>query len=265
MLKLTKDKKIISDSSEEKEVTQENILRYVFSEPVGEIDGWTFRDLMTFIEPVGMILGEMAWCRFDLFYAEMQKPAEPDKWVDNIQYILIARNIEVYNGEINEYADVSGRNDDVTEEMIQADIEKNDGMSELSNSYAIEFTPVNKLADKPIRINDRFVVRKSMMEDDEMPIIFEARKPFYLLDIIWAILWEISFAGNPTSRDEMWGEIESRAESVKDGTAKSVPIEEVFERLRNLTAGAEEAGNSLTEIREKLTEGEERPLDPANE
>lgn len=269
MLKLTKDKKIISDSHGVKEVTPDHILGYVFSEPVGEIDGWTFRDLMEFIAgTTGNVLGEMAWCHFNAFYREMQKPVTKSDEPDSVQYILVSRRIDLYKGEINEYADVCGGNDTITDEMINADFEAT-GVQNLSNRYAIEFTPVNELADKPIRIDDRFIVRKDIMDDQEMPIVFEARKPFYLLDIIWAILWEISFAGSPEERDEQVEELNRRVESIKDGTAKLIPAEEVFARLRERLDGlreqATEEQGKLEGMRQKLAAGEdtEKPSDPA--
>lgn len=269
MLKLTKDKKITSDSHGLKEVNQEDILGYIFSEPVGEIDGWTLRDLFNFIEPCGMILGEMAWCNFDVFFKEMQKPVVPkDGEVDNVEYILVSRRIDLYKGEMNEYADVCGGNDTITDEQINEEVEKT-GMTELSNRYAIEFTPVNELADKPIRIDDRFVVRKDIMDDNTMPVVFEARKPFYLLDIIWAILWEISFMGTPEDRDAKMDELDATIKGIKDGTIETIPAEEVFARLRERIDAAIPVTETNVERLRELTEGVEvdlnEPLDPANE
>lgn len=253
MLRLTADKKIISDASGEKEVAPEDVLQYLVHEPIASIDGWTLGDLMFFIEPMGAILGEMALCRFDKFIAEMKKPVEDEsEFVNNIEYIMVSRNVALDDGVINEYCDVYGGNDTITDEQIQADFEAN-GHTELSNRYGIGMTSINRLANKPLRIDDSFVVREELMvTNDPTKEVFRARKPFYLLDVIWAILWEISFYGGPEERDEMAEELDRRVQSIKDGTAETVPLEEVMARLRGLTEGTETGDLS-------------KPLDPADE
>jgi hypothetical protein len=252
MLRLASNKKIYTDMYGHKEVRQEDLLQYVFSDPIGEINGWTLRDLLELIRPYKDIFGEMAWCNLDAFYAELNKPIvkDPNGIVDHVEYIQVAFRAEIHKwapDEISEYMDVVGRNDTYTDAAIEEDFKKN-GTTDLGNRYAIEFTPVNELADLPIRIDDTYEIVKNLDEAPWRETLFKSRRPLYLLDVIWAILWEISFTGSPAERDEMSDELHKRLDEVKSGAAKTIPMEEAMknmelhmEHLENLQSGPQGA------------------------
>ena len=226
MLHLKPGRKVFVDSiGEDGEfIEPEDILSWVFTEPVEDIEGWTLLDLIEYIKPYGQFFGEMAKCNYEAFYEEINKPAPPqdkDDYTQKIQYILVSRIAEFQNKEeteITEYFNVNGKNDDETDEY---------------GNYAIEFTPVSLLANKPIKINDTFELRRSMHKDRSMPVIFSYKKPLYFLDIIWAILWEISFLGLPEKRDKEKEKLDRVVYNINSGKGQLVPVEEALLRLRS--------------------------------
>ncbi len=230
MLRLMPDKTILGGSNYSKVVPRDRLLGVICSEPIESMDGWTVRDLMELIEPFGATLGEMAWCQFDAFYREMNATLVELKEDDPIDYIQISRSVNIQGGKIFEYPDVHGVNESITEDAVKADIEAN-GYQTVSRTYAIEFTPINQLAKKPIKIDDAFNIRNDAAIDKSESIIFSGVKPFYLLDIIYALLWEISFAGSPEERDAQIKEMDEQMEGIKNGTISTISSEEFLESI----------------------------------
>lgn len=70
---------------------------------------------------------------------------------------------------------------------------------------AIEFMPVNRLADLPILLNEAFNVRD---EDDK--VVFAATRRFSLLAVVRGVLDELTFLGTPAERDEAMSELRAR-------------------------------------------------------
>lgn len=70
-------------------------------------------------------------------------------------------------------------------------------------SYAIEFTPLNRLAHLPLRLNKSIEIRDRNELGDEDPVV-EGVMYFNTFDVVGAILSEISFCGTPEDRDEKW-------------------------------------------------------------
>ncbi len=56
---------------------------------------------------------------------------------------------------------------------------------------------------------------------------------FRLYDFIWAILYEISWHGSPEQRDKVGEELINRVHSIKEGTEKLIPWEEVKANLKS--------------------------------
>ena len=219
-LKLTKDKKIISDYyGEVKEIDPIDILRVAYLEPVSEVDGWTLEDIFDLVYPLKDIWSDLAGCNFEPFYKELKsemvllKPEDIDH-LNKIDYIKVYRNLELEDdGLLTESIHVSGIGKDGD-----------------SDKYAIGFSPLYSIKNLKIVISDNFEINKLYSMD---PPIFKAKKPINLLEIIWAILWEISFHGVPEDRDEFIEELGRRVESIKDGTAELIPHEEVMKRLKD--------------------------------
>jgi len=217
-LKLTKDKNILMTIifRDSKEIDPKNILKVAFIDPVTEIDGWTLEDIFDLVYPLKEIWSELSWCDFEVFYKELKSPLKALKPEDTehnskIEYLKVYRILELDDeGFITESFNISG-------------IGKDD-------RYAIGYSPLNTIKDLKIVVSDEYEINKLYSMD---PPLFKAKKPLCLLEIIWAILWEISFHGTPTNRDEFVEELGRRAESIKDGTAELIPAEDVFKRLKD--------------------------------
>lgn len=245
MLNLRANRQIVND--EGKIITADNLLQYVFTEPVGKIEGWTLKDLLEFIRPHKEIFGEMAWCNLDLYYAELDKPKSPGFIQSRVDHIQVGWVCEVHDfspNEISEYLDVVGIN--VEASSIPADVsaaawdkyheDPKNNPEPLSERYAIEFTPVNELADKPIKVDTTYEIVENLHEAPWRKTLFKSTKPMYLLDVIWAILWEISFCGSPAARDEQVAELNRRIEDIKAHPENLIPAEKVFEDLKRRLA-----------------------------
>ena len=82
--------------------------------------------------------------------------------------------------------------------------------AEENSTYAIDFTPVNVLMDLPVcyKLQDTFMI--SDEESDKLHIInktVDETAFCTLIDVIDAIMWEISFYGPPSKRDDTIEEI----------------------------------------------------------
>lgn len=89
---------------------------------------------------------------------------------------------------------------------------------------AIEFTPVNRLAELPILLNEAFNVW-----NDNDTMLFSATKHFSLLDIVRGVLDELTFLGSPAERDEALADLRSRIKTLDDG--EFYTIDEVREEM----------------------------------
>jgi len=230
-LKLNKDKKVtrINDEGETVEVDIYKMMSHLYSDEIEEIEGWTFRDIMEYIEPLGDVFGHLSWCNFKIFYKEMKKPANPDNFISNIEYIRIGWSVELWEDDdyLMEGLDVVGINDSFTDEEIN-ESEENDKKEEKHRRYALDFTPVNEIADLEIKLDETYQVIQKF--DFDHPV-FKAKKKFTFLDIVYALLWEISFHGEPEDKEKRMKELSDMAKGIEDGTVKTIPWEEVKESL----------------------------------
>lgn len=70
--------------------------------------------------------------------------------------------------------------------------------------YSLSFQSANKLINLPVRLNKEFSVSKDDYVDNthtDVFIKFDAM-PYTLFDILYGIMWELSFYGPPAKRDE---------------------------------------------------------------
>jgi hypothetical protein len=90
-------------------------------------------------------------------------------------------------------------------------------------AYAVELTPVNELAYLPIKLASELIITdQSYKPEDNLKF---ANCDYTLGQILYGIVWELSFFGNPTSRNKMVDELTSRIKGIEDGTVKTIPWE----------------------------------------
>ena len=114
--------------------------------------------------------------------------------------------------EFSLYVNVSGYGPYVTHE--------NDGYQEgdtipTHTWYGIEFTPLQRMAHLPIKLNTSIEIRDRNEIGNEKPLV-EAIKYYTVFDAVGALLSELSFCGLPEDRDEEWKNIENNVKEAKE-------------------------------------------------
>ncbi len=100
--------------------------------------------------------------------------------------------------------------------------------------YGLEFTPLVRLRDAVI-----ILARGGRMVDERRRRdhqLFTFRPSVTLGELVTAIVGEICFFGSPRSRDEGLAELDRRARDVDSGKVKTIPAEQVFAKLRAMSA-----------------------------
>jgi len=107
-------------------------------------------------------------------------------------------------------------------------------------TYALDFTPINKLVDCDIRLDRTLEVIDERKESQNKnpdgplyPTLFKTNKDFSLRNILHGIFWELSFHGGPKSRDQKREELMETMRRIDAGEEELIPWEEIKERLKN--------------------------------
>jgi len=82
-------------------------------------------------------------------------------------------------------------------------------------SYAIEFTPLNRMSHLPLKINNYVEIRDKNELGDEEPLV-EGNMYFSVFELVGAILSEISFCGLPDERNQRWQDIVDTVDEAKE-------------------------------------------------
>jgi|SRR5581483_7565685 len=153
------------------------------------------RDLALFLQ---------AWshCDVEAFHAEARKPAAKP-WAD-FEYIEISREFDW-----NEH----GASNQVRVRGVGEPGEFG------CTHYGIDMTPVNQIAHLPVRLKPHMEISRDSTKIAESPCRFT------LLDVLGEIYWEISFFGNPASRDDTAAEVEEAVRDIKEGRAELTRVE----------------------------------------
>jgi hypothetical protein len=166
-----------------------------------EIDlGVTLGDIFDAVQAdpgLSIFLGDYSWCDVEAFHREAKRPA--------------IKKSDLSFLELSSYFEADGEGFHLSFSGIGQD----------SESYAIEFTPVNELAHLEVRLDPKCKVFKNCEPVEGL----EATVSYSLLDVLGEIYYEISFLGSPADRDEKGAELLQLAEDVKSGKLKTVPLE----------------------------------------
>ena len=151
---------------------------------------------------------------------------------DDMSFIVLQRNICVELNKKDEqkefefFASVDGENTDVN-----------------STNWAIEFNPLNKMLDTPIKI-DKMTVYIDKFSNDYKLLdrkIYSGDDYITLFDFIHEIIWELSWAGTPDKRDGKMNDMKDMVKDINNGTAKTRPwpdiktcCEETMEDLKRV-------------------------------
>jgi hypothetical protein len=149
---------------------------------------------------------------YRMFYEKHKNDKDPDGSVTSIFNTILHEPTEDDKNEIAMYTDVHG--------WGLYDPDEDDGFDDEHPapshiSYAIEFTPLNRMAHIPIKLDTHVEIRDRNEMGDEDPIV-EGEMGFSVFDAVGAILSEISFCGLPNERDERWQDIVDSVDEAKE-------------------------------------------------
>ena len=102
--------------------------------------------------------------------------------------------------------------------------------------YAVDFTPLNNLKYLIVRLNKDVIIMDYDRKDDEKFQIELGRKSFTIFDLFYAILYEISWNGDPDGREDRLSEIEKSIEvsekEIDEGKSHTIDdLEEFFKQI----------------------------------
>lgn len=211
------------------------------------------RDVFEFMESqedLRAFISMYSWClNIDKFHSEAKKPAIKDEFDENIYELRISHccNGEVFRGAswVNLNSDFGGRGkvSKSTREWYEGDhcpVDRDGNPVKLPEyeNYAVEMTPVNKLADLPLVLDDKVELYRQAIHGrkggirEQRKSFGEAEYPFTVVEFLDAIYDEISFFGDPENRDAHREEISSRVEECKKNPGKTYTS--VDEMLKDL-------------------------------
>jgi hypothetical protein len=169
----------------------------------------TLKDIIRLVAQspdLSKLVGEYSWADVQAFAVEVEKPTLKKS---DLSYIEISKSFELGDPSPGyETLDVHGIDEKEPEAL-----------------YALDFTPVNELADLPVRLNPNISIQDWRIIEDGEVKIEKFETCFSLLEILTEIFFEISFHGSPQSRDERSGELQEMVKEIEDGTAKLVPFD----------------------------------------
>lgn len=132
-----------------------------------------------------------------------------------------------YPGYSNEYFSLTG-------------ISKN---KEDKNTYALDFMELNKIANTPVVFSKEVEFEKNGFDSPKYFEFLELKNTEYnltILDLIKSIIFELTFYGSPSLRDELKKDLLLRIDEIKLGTVKTYTLNEVDDLFaKNITEGEE--------------------------
>jgi len=149
---------------------------------------------------------------YRIFYEEYKNDEDDEKSVFSCHKLELHEPTEEDENDISIYVDVHGWG---AYEPSEDDPYDEDSPAPTHTSYAIEFTPLNRMAHLPVRLNTHIEMRDRNEMGDEDPVA-EGHMQFSVFDVVGAILSEISFCGLPEERDEKWQDIVDSVDEAKE-------------------------------------------------
>lgn len=130
----------------------------------------------------------MGGFNLDQFLKEWKKNSDKNK-VNNISYLEVHRNIKLKDEGSSLVMDIVN--------IFEGVIKKDEGKKERVN---LDFIALNDLRKLPITINTDFNIPGEIIEGIDM---VTSIKEMTLFEVLESILYEITFYGDPTSRDKI--------------------------------------------------------------
>lgn len=164
---------------------------------------FTLRDVFNCIQNSKVTiekLKKILKCRYlEEYMEEINKPNVPKKDKDGIKYLEIYCGAEEIGAKDNKYMRWSfhgvGKKDKFTDK------------------YALEFSPLYEIADFKIRISDTMLV---FNESNGKILKKKVDTSIMLIELLYAIVWELSWNGSIENREKRLQELKRRVENIKN-------------------------------------------------
>lgn len=264
-LVITKDSKLIETKWVYDKVKEEGsyidfdrtdkALKYIWDNCELE-EGVTLRNIFelinTEIDIFDAIIGN--WCKEIVTEGLTGTPKKVGTYdPEAIEYLQVGTNIHYDDG--SQYgptfygyarADFGGVGYELKEDKLFDWIDKDTGLPAVEwpkgerIPWGISFTPANELIDLPVKLDTVARVYNDNHEDKKNyhNLLAEYKGATYTLgNILYGIIWEMSFHGGPDKRDAVGADLKQTVDDIKSGKGELIPAEEVFKDLENEDEG----------------------------
>ena len=123
---------------------------------------------------------------FTKFYEEMQNEHEPDG--------------------ILSWMEIAHESDIIADDNELFIVPRMRGVGEDRELFSVEFSPVSSYKTLPVKLNTNYIIRK-MDSSEKENIILSCTKSFTVFELFHALLYEMSYYGNPLERKEVLDEV----------------------------------------------------------
>lgn len=187
------------------------------------------------------ILCELCQCNYikDYYDEAESKPFENDKNIKHLELTFMGnKDIDLQEKEDNSHywmfdgvGEKGVMGNDVKQFYSKEEVEKllSEGYVE---KYAIEFSPMFKLADLPIRISNKIIIEDNLSKEYKIDKI-DFRPSINLIELLYWVFWELSFCGSPSDRD---GKLQKLDDTVKqiDDAKKNGTLDDITKEFSSV-------------------------------
>ena len=97
--------------------------------------------------------------------------------------------------------------------------------------YSVALSKVNDLAPLKLKLRDEIIIHDFREKKANEIAKFKSIE-YTFGQIIYGIIWELTFYGSPKMRDDMADTLKARIDDIQSGKAKLIPWEEVKENIK---------------------------------
>jgi protein-arginine kinase activator protein McsA len=160
--------------------------------PVSVDEGVTVEDIMNILvlhnESTDFIFdSSLGGHSFNKFWDEMQKDIPQDPTLS--------------------WMEIAHESDPLTDEELELySTPRMRGIGKNRELFSVEFSSVASYKKMEVKLNTNYVISKMNSAEEEI-IVLSCTKSFTLFDLIHSLLYEMSYYGDPTSREEVLSEV----------------------------------------------------------
>lgn len=104
-------------------------------------------------------------------------------------------------------------------------------------NWAIEFEPMYKIADYPIRISNEMIINDSRKDLKDQYAKIDFAPSITLIELLYWIFWELSFCGDIKGRNDKKIELNDTIKKYEEDKKNGTLITYTFENLKELFSG----------------------------